>query len=303
MKRLALSLLLVGLMAPEALAAKPLTLEAAIQRALETHPDALMAEARTKIAELAIGDAQSQRAQLTTDLSLLNRTSSSQAFGNTPAPSNAQPNQTSYNGTIGLTVPVFTGFKLTNAIASAEHNREAAVAQRTVTRAELTLQVTKAFWTLRKAELIEDVQETAIDQTERTLKLTRTGYQLGRQTISDVDRAEVSVLNAKGTQLQYRESTDQARLQLASLVGVPSSELEIDGEPDLKAALGEPSSDEVDQRLTQRPEIQAAEAKRAAAASSVASARGDLWPQLSAVGTYQLGNNPYNPISGARDAG
>lgn len=304
MKRLALSLLLVGLMAPDALAAKPLTLEAAIQRALATHPDALTAEARTRVAELAIGDAQSQRAQFTTDVSVLNRTSQSQAFGDTPAPGNSQPNQTSYNGTVGLTVPLFTGFKLTNAITAAERNRDAAAAQAGATRAELTLQVTRAFWTLKKAELIEEVQETAIEQTERTLKLTRVGFQLGRQTISEVDRAEVSVLNAKVSHLQYRESTEEARLQLATLVGLSATEVEIDGEPEaLKLALAEPTDQELVEKLRARPEIQAAEARRAAAQAQVAAARGDLWPQLSAVGTYQLGNNPYNPISGARDAG
>lgn len=305
MKRLALSLCLLGLMAPQVLAApKHLTLQAAIQRALETHPDALTAEARTKVADLAIGDAQSQRAQFTTDLSVLNRTSQSQAFGNTPAPANSQPNQTSYNGTVGLTVPLFTGFKLTHSVEAAERNRDAASAQRTATRAELTLQVTRAFWTLRKAELLEEVQEAAIDQTERTLKLTRTGFQLGRQTISEVDRAEVSVLNARGTQLQYRESTDQARVQLATLIGLPAGEIEIDGEPEtLKTALAEPTASDLEEKLRQRPEVQAAEARREAARASVAAARGDLWPQLSAIGTYQLGNNPYNPISGARDAG
>lgn len=305
MKRLALSLCLLGLMASGALAsAKPLTLEAAIQRALASHPDAVMAEARTKVADLAIGDAQSQRVQVTTDVSFLNRTSQSQAFGSTPAPSNANPNQSSYNGTVGLTVPVFTGFKLSNSVLAAERNRDAASAQANATRADLTLQVTRAFWTLRKAELIEDVQQTAIEQTERTLKLTRTGFQLGRQTISDVDRAEVSVLNAKGAHLQYRESTEEARLQLASLVGLPAQELEIDGEPEtLKSALQEPAEADLLERLGKRPEIQAADARRAAAQASVAAARGDLWPQLSAIGTYQLGNNPYNPISGARDAG
>lgn len=305
MKRLALALCLVGLMAPRALAApKPLTLKAAIQRALETHPDALTAEARTKVSELAIGDAQSQRAQFSTDVSVLNRSSQTQTFGDSAPGAGSQPNQTSYNGTVGLTVPLFTGFKLTNSVTAAERNRDAAAAQEQTTRAELSLQVTRAFWTLRKAELIEEVQEAAIDQTERTLKLTRTGHQLGRQTTSEVDRAEVSVLNAKVSQLQLREGTEQARLQLASLIGVPASDLEIDGEPEaLGSALAEPGASELADLQSRRPEIQAAEARLSAARASIAAARGDLWPQLSAVGTYQLGNNPYNPISGARDAG
>lgn len=303
MKRLALSLCLLGLMAPQALAAKPLTLEAAIRQALETHPDARTADARAQVADLAVGDAQSQRLQVTTDVSGLYTVSQSHSFtGGLGA--GAATTQTPYNATLGVTVPLFTGFKLSHAVESAERTRDAALAQRTATRAELKLQVTRAFWSLRKAELLETVQEAAIDQTERTLKLTRVAYQLGRQTTSEVDRAEVSVLNARGTQLQYREATEEARLQLAALLGMPAGDVEIDGDPEtLQSGLVEPAQSELDRTLRARPEIQAAEARRAAAQASLESARGDFWPQLSAVGTYQLGNNPFNPVTGARDAG
>lgn len=299
MKRFALAALLTCSLAPSALAAAPLTLQAAIARALETHPDAQIADTRQTASELAVADAQSQHFSLSTDVSALSRYSQAGLLGQGAMPK--AMDQQSINGNVSLTVPLFTGFKLTNAIASAEHQRDAAVAQRLQTRQELAIQVTRAFWQLRQAELTEEIQQEAIAQTERTLKLTRAGYSLGRQTTSDVDRAEVSVLNAMNEQLRLQGETLQARTELAALLGLPADELAVDGAmAALKASLDLPSRERVERLLLKRPDIQAAEARLQSVQASLAAAGGDRWPQLSLITTYQHGNNPYDPTLGAR---
>ncbi|MBO9541805.1 TolC family protein [bacterium] len=299
MKRFALTALLIAALSPSAHAATSLTLNEAIAKALATHPDALIADNREEAAELAVADAQSQRFTLSTDVSALSRTSQAGLLGQGPLPQTT--NQQSINGNVSLTVPLFTGFKLTNAVASAQHQRDAASSSRRQTRQELTIQVTRAFWQLRQAELVEEIQQEAIAQTERTLKLTRAGYALGRQTTSDVDRVEVSVLNAKNEQLRLQGETLQARTELATLVGTSADSLSIDGASvTLTTAIALPSRERVERLLDQRPDVQAAAARLQAAEASLAAAGGDRWPQLSLITTYQHGNNPYDPTLGAR---
>ncbi|HEY9897793.1 MAG TPA: TolC family protein [Pantanalinema sp.] len=299
MKPFALALLLTAALAQGAWAAEPLTLEGAIARALSTHPDALIADTRQTAAELAVADAQSQRFSLSTEVSALSRTSQAGLLGQGALPPSTS--QQSVNGNVSLTVPIFTGFKLSNGIASAEHQRDAASAQRLQARQDLAIQVTRAFWQLRKAELTEEIQQVAIDQTERTLKLTRAGYALGRQTSSDVDRVEVGVLNARNEQLRLEGETLQARTELATLVGMPADAVSLDGaSAALAAAIALPSRERVDRLLDQRPDIQASQARLEAAQASLAAAQGDRWPQLSLITSYQHGNNPYDPTLGAR---
>lgn len=298
MRRLTHFALVLGLTPQAALASPPLTLQQAIAQALKTHPDAVTAEAQLNEADLNLQDTQAGRFQISTDVSAFDSHDQSNFPG---TGSSAGTDQPGFNGTVGLTVPLFTGFQLSHSVASAAHRRDAADADRLATREDLTLAVTQAFWNLRKAELTEGVQRTAVEETERTLNLTKTSFQLGRATASDVDRAEVGALNARGDALQIQGNTQQARVQLAVLLGIPSDELAIDsGAEVMRAEFDAPQPGAINQAIEARPEIRSAEARLAAAQAAYDAAGGARWPQLAWVTTYQYGNNPYNPTLGAR---
>ncbi len=297
---------------------KPLTLEAAIARALETHPDARIARSQIEQADLGVADVSSQRLQVSADASVLGRHAQTGLMAdNVPA---TTTDQTGINGTIGLTIPIFTGGKLMQGLRAAERNRDAASYQGAMTRADLTFEVTRAFWSLARQEALVQVQEETQVQAQRALSLTKASYGLGRLTSNDVDRAEVDALNTQDSLMRVKAQAEEARVRLAVLLGMPAADVAIAPTPNLpltkasttpatrQAAAPVLASEaeawpEPEQALARHPRVLAAQARVEAAEAGVAAAHGDRWPQLALITTYQHGNNPFDPLSGARGLG
>lgn len=308
--------------APQAAAAsaklptQPLTLEAAIAQAIATHPDAVIARTQVDQAGLSVADVNAQRLQFSADASVLGRHAQTGLLADmVPGTST---DQTGINGTVGLTVPIFTGGKLTQGMRAAERHRDAATYQGAMTRSELAYEVKRAFWNLARQEALSQVQQETIVQAQRALSLTKASYGLGRLTSNDVDRAEVDALNTQDSLLRVQAQAEEARVRLAALLGMPASELAIAppvafaaGSPATPAvALAQaprmpetPSLSDIEQALAAHPRVQAAQARVEAAQAGVGAAQGDRWPQLALITTYQHGNNPFDPLSGARGLG
>ncbi len=290
-----------------------LTLEEAIARAIATHPDTRIARAQIDQAGLSVADVNAQRLQLSADASVLGRHAQTGLLAeNVPG---TQTDQTGINGTVGLTVPIFTGGKLTQGLRAAERHRDAATYQGAMTRADLTFEVTRAFWNLARQEALAQVQQETIVQAQRALSLTKASYGLGRLTSNDVDRAEVDALNTQDALLRVKAQAEEARVRLAALLGLPASEVTIAPGTPLAGQLASTSPaapspsvptftlPEPEEALANHPRVQAAQARLEAAQASVAAAHGDRWPQLALITTYQHGNNPFDPLSGARGLG
>ncbi|MNK61422.1 multidrug resistance outer membrane protein MdtQ [compost metagenome] len=295
---------------PAARATTPLTLEAAITRALSTHPDAVIAQTQVAQAGISVADISAQRLQFSADASVLGRHAQTGLLANNAA--GTTTDQTGINGTVGMTVPIFTGGKLMQGLRAAERNRDAVAFQGAMTRADLTYEVTRAYWNLARQEALTQVQQETIVQAQRALSLTKASFGLGRLTSNDVDRAEVDALNTQDALLRLQAQAQEARVRLAVLVGLPVSELAIAPEAS-KALTALPLVTETkagpmlwpdpDAVIAEHPRVLAAQARVEAARASVAAAHGDRWPQLSLITTYQHGNNPFDPLSGARGLG
>lgn len=296
--------LAAGTLAPAGKAGlTPLTLEAAIARALDTHPDAVIARTQIDQADLGVKDVRAQRLQLSADASVLGRHAQTGLLAENV--SGTTTDQTGINGTLGLTVPLFTGGKLMQGLRAAERNRDAATFQGAMTRVDLITAVKRAYWSLFRQEALLEAQEETIVQARRALSLTRASYDLGRLTPNDVDRAEVDALNAQDARLRLRALAEEARVRLAVLVGLPATEVAI-----APVSLAAVSTDadaltwpDPEEALASHPRYQAALARLEAARAGVAAAGGDRWPQLALITTYQHGNNPFDPLSGARGLG
>ncbi|GEM_PF-1974011 len=275
-----------------------LTLEAAIALAIATHPDASLARTQVDQADIGVADVEAQRLQFSADASVLGRHAQTGLLA-TNAPGTIT-DQTGINGTLGLTVPIFTGGKLPQGVRAAELSRDAASFQRAQTRQDLTFEVTRAYWNLARQEALAKVQQETIVQAQRTLVLTKASHGLGRLTSNDVDRAEVDSLNTQDAFLRVKAQAQEALERLATLVGLPPAELTIapvfaEGSP---RTWPDPAP-----AVEAHPRLQAARARVAAAEANVRAAQGDRWPQLSLTTTYQHGNNPLDPLSGARGIG
>lgn len=287
------ALALALLLATATPAAAALSLEDAVARVLATHPEARVATLQRQGAELGVLDASSARFSGTAEASVVQR----HAQGGIGATTGTTSDQNAVNGTLGLTVPLFMGGKITHGVRAAEARLAAARAQEQTMVAELTYQVTQAFWALRRAELAEEVQRSAAEAAQTTLALTRTAKSLGRMGPADIDRAEVNQLNAQGEYLRAGSETRQARTALASMLGLEASELAI-AEP-----TATPSFAALDALVApaRQPELAAAEAQLLAAREEYEAAGGDRWPSLALATTYQHGNNPYDATLGARN--
>lgn len=268
------------------------TLSQALERVLATHPDIQTAEAQQAAAVVGIQEAWAQAFQLTGNASVVPRFAQAGIFATPASPST----QTAFNGTVGLSVPlpILAGSKIFQGVHGAQAQLAAARAQQATTRAELKLEATQAFFGLRKAELLEDVQTRTVAQTDRTLALTRTAFNLGRMNPHEVERAEVNVLNAQGDLLQARAETRQARLAFALMLGLPDEDAEVaDTEPVVELA---PFGEEA---IASQPEVVAAQARAEAARDAYEAAQCDRLPLISASISYQHGNNPYDATLGA----
>jgi outer membrane protein TolC len=289
-------------------AREALTLEAAIAQAIATHPDAMIARAQIDQAGLGVADVKAQRLQLSADASVLGRHAQTGLLAeNVPG---TQTDQTGINGTVGLTVPIFTGGKLMQGLLAAERQRDAATHQGAMTRADLTFEVTRAFWNLARQEALAQVQQETIVQAQRALSLTKASHGLGRLTSNDVDRAEVDALNTQDALLRVKAQAEEARVRLAALLGLPAAEVTIAPGTPMTGQLASTSPSlptltlpDPEEALANHPRVRAAQARLEAAQASVAAAHGDRWPQLALITTYQHGNNPFDPLSGARGLG
>lgn len=289
-----------GTLSPALAAPAPLTLDAAIARAIATHPDAALARTQIDQADLSVADVRAQRLQLSADASVLGRHAQTGLMG--PNPPGSATDQTGINGTVGLTVPIFTGGKLSRSLQAAEHGRDAAAFQGSMTLAELQFEVTRGYWTLARQEALALVQAEAIAQSKRVLALTKTSRDLGRLTANDVDRADVDVLTTQDALLRAQAQVDEARARFASLLGLPPADLRLaetaSSEAEPMAFWPDPAA-----ATEAHPRVAAAQARLAAAEANVAAANGERWPQLALMTTYQHGNNPFDPLSGARGIG
>ncbi|MGE5707651.1 MAG: TolC family protein [Bacteroidota bacterium] len=297
MKRfLPFSFLLACALANPAQALAPLTLEQALARALDTHPEMRISREQLKAAQLQVDDARSTRIQATAELTALERRSQSGLLNSQLADQTSDQNTA--NATVGLTVPLFTGFKLTEGIKAAERGREEVLAKQRSAESDLAYRVTQAFFDLHRQELLEGLREEALRHARKNLELTQKANRLGRTSLNEVDRVELSEMTSEGEVLAAKTKTLEARSRLASLLGMPREDLSID--PSGAIERTKPARLSLESLLEQHPRLKAARAKLETDKAMLAVARGDLWPQLALVSTYQHGNNPSDPVIGAR---
>lgn len=312
MKRLLLAIGLSFGLARAAEAATSLTLDQALEQALVDSPDLVSAEASARRAGLGIEDLENSRYSLTSSLTgqMVRRQSVHPGTADV-FPTAASPAAVGV-GSAELTVPLFTGFKMDNAILAAQHGKEAALAQLEATRKAVALDVTRAFWALARAQLVEQVQQANLDQADRTFVQARAKMRAGRQTQHDVDQAEVSVLSAKSDVLRSQGDTRQARTGLAALLALSADDLTITGIPVAMiqssgsrppGVVPAPEPIDASEALTRRPDVRALEQRVLSNKASEEAAKGDRWPQLAFVTSYQHGNALADSISGSRTLG
>jgi outer membrane protein len=120
---------------------------------------------------------------------------------------------------INLTVPLFTGFRNTYQIASAQTQAELAAVDRDSVENQVALEVWRAYHKLKSETEADSRSNDLIESATATEKLTLGRYQAGLGILLDVLSAQASLAQARYTQLLTRLGLRVARAELAQAIG------------------------------------------------------------------------------------
>lgn len=124
---------------------------------------------------------------------------------------------------LGLTASqnLFTGGRLTGQIAAANATRHSAQVEYTAQRAQLTLDVTQAYYNAALADRLVAIADSTLAQTEAVLRQTRLQAKVGNTSEFDLLRAQVARDNQRPVLIQAQSNRQVAYLRLAQQLNLP----------------------------------------------------------------------------------
>src|SRR5688500_15068557 len=181
-------------------------------------------------------------------------------------------NENTWIAGLSLSQPLFAGGRIRSAIQLAEHAEDAAEAAYDEAAADIVLQVRRAYYDAALASATVDIVEASVDLARGHLEDVRLREDAGRASELELLRAEVEVENLLPQLVQARNGEELALLNLKRLVNLPAdARLELttplvpaDGDSAV-ATIELPPLDEVQEQLSRRAALRAAESSVAAA--------------------------------------
>ena len=196
-----------------------------------------------------------------------------------------------------INLPLFSGFRVSSNVTQKKRLEDTAGVSVRQARRDTALAVARAYWAVRRIELTRDAVQAALARVRDSEAVVAGRVQAGLAPPIDGNRALTRRLQQEATALDLGGQARESSVQLAALLGVEEEVVLVDP-PDVPA--GPPALDDlVESALKARPEVARARLLYAAQEQLVRIARADYFPQLSAFGLFQYGNNQFNPSSGA----
>jgi outer membrane protein len=194
-----------------------------------------------------------------------------------------------YSGTITLQQLIFDGGKWWNNIAAAGLASDASRALVDEQRLQIAYLVEQRFYELVRAQrqlaVFADAARRSRDQADFTQRL----FDGGRATQADVYAARANRDNDEITRLGQERTVELARADLAVAVGVdPTEPLNVVEPQGMLADPAQPPQprDAVDVALSRRPSLKAAALTVESNRKLSSAAAGAYWPQISVLGQY-----------------
>ncbi len=190
-----------------------------------------------------------------------------------------------------VTLPLYTGGRLSGQIASAEQKKDAAGFDTDAGRADLVLETKTAYWSLVTARETERVLGESIRSYEAHLKDARNREQLGMAARNEVLQVEVERDRAELDRLSAEAGAALAESNLERLLDLPPDTRVDAVEPLASGPLARPELEPlVAEAQAARPERRALAARVLAADASAGAERGERLPQLALSGGYLYAN-------------
>ncbi len=193
---------------------------------------------------------------------------------------------------------VFAGGRISGNAAAARAGRRAADVEVAAQRAQLVLDVARAYYDAALAQRLVALADSTLVQTEEVLRQTQVARTVGAQSEFELLRAQVTRDNARPVVIQRRGDRDVALLRLKQLLDVPLEEpvvltTDIDQPVQADAVVPAAYAGRLDVAAAadtttgeRAPVRQAAEGVRAQE-GLLRAARGERWPGVQLVSSYQ----------------
>ncbi len=283
--------------APEP-AARTLSLKDAIDIVLRIDPlvaEAKVADERAKLAELR---AQLDRVSVKVDGQLQELWNRSNWGGQGGV---VEGGQGLFNLAANINAPLFAGFRIQSNVARTQKLEVASRAQIRQNIKDTSLAVARAYWSVRRIELLLETQAHALGRLEEAEAVAAARVSAGLAPPIDRNRASLRRLQQVSTLVDLRGQLAEALAQLGASLGV-AGKIALTDAPRVERAALPSVATLLSEALANRPEIAQASAQTAAQHFAVKMAQSNYYPQLSLFGLLQYGNNPYIPGVGSRGA-
>jgi len=211
-----------------------------------------------------------------------------------------------YNVAVGVSQPIFLGFRLRSNARAAASMAEVARSDYRSSEADLVLGITAAYWTLHQTRETTRLTRQNVERLTRYVEDVEKLMKAGLATTNDLLKIQVQLSSARLTLI---DATIDARLALMNLNNVIGRPLEADVEltsapgldrRDAKGLPEDPLAPAIDRAFDARPELEAMHYRIEASKEGVTAAQAGWWPQLALVGSY-LYSRPNPRIFPTRD--
>lgn len=281
-----------------------LTLQQAVQIALEKNPQRKAAIADTKVAGADIRGARSlllphlsfsetanrgndpvfvfgsklQQQRFTSADFALNRLNRPLPMGN-------------FSTRLGGSWNLFDSFASWHAVTRAKQMNEAAAHQLDRTEQEILFQVISTYYRVLLAKKQLEVSEAAARTAQAIMERSQARFESGLVVESDLLTAKVRMASRQQELIQDKNNLEMDRARLNTAVGVPiESSFELD-ESQVERAVPVAALAEIEAKaLVDRPDLKQIQSEEAAQRQSVAIAKSAFGPRVNAIARWEMDN-------------
>lgn len=194
----------------------------------------------------------------------------------------------SYNGTLGLTMPIFSN-QVFSGLSIAKLNNEISNENLRAVKSQTISNVTKSFLSVLLTREYRDLLQKSLDNALENLNNIKNLNAQGVVADYDLLRAEVQVENLRPQVLQAEDNYKIASDALKITIGLDASvEIEVVGNLTFDSTYQTPNTDEITQQvLMSNPDLQKLEKQSRLTKESIGFEKSAYYPSLSFFGNYQ----------------
>jgi outer membrane protein TolC len=193
-----------------------------------------------------------------------------------------------YQFSMSLSLPLYTGGRLTSSFKQAKYNLESAKEAVRQSKHLTVFNTKRAFYGHLLAREFVSVAEEAVRVAEENLENVKNMYEVGMASKMDLLRSEVRLTNMQPEIIAAKNNLRISELNLKTVLGMDFSQsVQIEGtlsyepfEPDLEVSIAT--------ALAHRPEVKQSDFQKKMAGESLKFARAGYLPTLAASGNYSF---------------